>query len=185
MSERRPRRRRLTYANVAATLALLLAISGTAYAAGWVTSKDIKNYTIKPVDMSSTVWTTALPPAVSGYKNNFGTITGTSETTVGRISIWPGEWLVIGKLTLWNEGPGAIVHCYLHAGADTDVAGEPIEATGMTDFGETTALTVVHTATGYEDVTMTCNPHGGGPVHVFDVKLTAVQLGWLSNNAMP
>jgi hypothetical protein len=183
MDERRPRRR-LTYANVAATLALVLAISGTAYAAGWVTSKDIKNYTIKPVDMSTAVWTTALPPAVSGYKNNFGSITGNAETTVGTISIWPGDWFVVAKTTLWNEGAGAVVHCYLHAGGDEDIAGEPIESSIATDYGETTALTLVHSTTAYEDVTLTCNPHGG-TVHVFDVKLTAIQLGWLSNNPIP
>ncbi len=184
MDERRPRRRWLTYANVAATLALLLAISGTAYAAaGWITSKDIKNYTIKPKDMSAEVWTTALPPAISGYKNNFGTITGTSETTVGTISIWPGEWFVVAKATLWNEGGGTTVHCYLHAGGDYDIAGEPIEASVATDYGETVALTVVHRTTAYENVTFTCNPHGG-TVHVWDVKVTAIQLGSLSNNPM-
>jgi hypothetical protein len=185
MDERGPRRRHLTYANVAATLALVLAISGTAYAAsGWVTSKDIKNFTIKPVDMNSTVWTTALPPAVSGYKNNYGTITGTAETTVGTISIWPGDWLIVAKATLWNEGAGTLVHCYLHAGADTDIVGEAIEADVAVDFGETTALTVVHSSTVTEDVTFTCNPHGG-TVHVWDIKMTAIQLGWLSNSALP
>lgn len=183
MEDRRPRRRRLTYANVAATLALVLAISGTAYAAGWVTSKDIKNFTIKPIDMNPAVWTTALPPAVSGYKDNFGTISGTGETTIGTISIWQGDWAVFGKVTLWNEGAGTTVHCYLRAGSDFDVAGEPIESSAATDFGETTALTLVHSAGGAQDVTFTCNPHGG-TVHVYDVKLTAIQLGWLSNAGM-
>lgn len=184
MNERRPWRRRLTYANVAATLALLLAISGTAYAAGWVTSKDILNYTIKPVDMSAAVWTNALPSAISGFKDNYGSITGTGETTVGRLSVWPGNWSIVAKLTLWNEGAGTVVHCYLHAGADVDVAGEPIESSLATDYGETTALEVVHTATGYEDVTLTCNPHGG-TVHVWDVKMTAIQVGYLSNSPLP
>lgn len=184
MSERGPRARRLTYANVAATLALLLAISGTAYAAGWVTSKDIKNFTIKPIDMNPQVWETALPPTLSVYKNNFGNITGTTETTVGSVTIWPGNWLIIGKLTLWNEGPGGVVHCYLHAGADWDIGGEPIEANGMIDFGETMALTLVHAEPDFADVTLTCNPHGGN-VHVFDVKLTAIQVGALYNEPLP
>lgn len=185
MDERRPRRRRLTYANVAATLALLLAITGTAYGApAWITSRDIVNGTIKPVDMNAAVWTAALPPAVSGFKNNFGTITGTAETTVGTISIWPGDWFVVAKATLWNEAGGTLVHCYLHAGGDWDIVGEAIESSVATDYGETTALTVVHSTTAYEDVTLTCNPHGG-TVHVWDVKITALQLGWLSNNPIP
>ncbi len=183
MTERRPRARRLTYANVAATLALLLAISGTAYAAGWITSKDIKNGTIKPIDMNASVWQTALPSAVSGYKDNFGNITGAGETTIGTLSLWQGSWVVFAKLTLWNEGVGTIVHCALRAGTDFDVSGEPIEMNLATDFGETTALTLVHTATGTENVTLSCTPHGGN-VHVFDVKMTAVNVGFTLNASL-
>ena len=184
MNERHPRPRRLTYANVVATLALLIAISGTAYAAARVTSKDIKNHTIKPVDMSSAVWTSVLPPAVSGYKSDFGRVTGTSETTVGTISIRPGNWFLVAKATLWNEGGATVVHCRLRAGAESDIAGEPIESSLAADYGETTALTLVYAASAREDVTMTCNPHGG-TVHVYDVRMTAIQLGDLSNDPIP
>src|SRR5829696_8926620 len=44
-------RTRLTYANVVATLALFVALGGTGYAAAKVTSGDIKNRTIKRVDI--------------------------------------------------------------------------------------------------------------------------------------
>jgi hypothetical protein len=45
-------RARLTYANVVATLALFLALGGTSYAALQITSKDIKNRTIKGGDIA-------------------------------------------------------------------------------------------------------------------------------------
>ena len=45
-------RRHITYANVASTLALVLALGGaTAYAAGFITSQDIKDGTIRSVDV--------------------------------------------------------------------------------------------------------------------------------------
>lgn len=48
------RRPRLTYANVTATLALTLALGGTsAYAAGLVTSGDIRNGTVQSLDIKN------------------------------------------------------------------------------------------------------------------------------------
>ncbi|MDP2772253.1 MAG: hypothetical protein Q8O61_01755 [Nocardioides sp.] len=48
------RRPRLTYANVASTLALTVALgTSSAYAAGLVTSRDIKNDTIRSVDIAN------------------------------------------------------------------------------------------------------------------------------------
>lgn len=44
-------RARLTYSNVAATLALFIALGGTGYAAAKITSGDIKNRTIQPRDV--------------------------------------------------------------------------------------------------------------------------------------
>jgi hypothetical protein len=45
-------RDRLTYANVVATLALFVALGGTGYAASQITSRNIKNRSIKGVDIS-------------------------------------------------------------------------------------------------------------------------------------
>jgi hypothetical protein len=44
-------RTRLTYANVVATLALFAAIGGSAYAVGEISSRDIKNRSIKRIDV--------------------------------------------------------------------------------------------------------------------------------------
>jgi hypothetical protein len=45
-------RARLTYANVVATLALFVALGGSAYAAHQITSRDIRNRSIRAVDVS-------------------------------------------------------------------------------------------------------------------------------------
>src|SRR4051812_39529242 len=49
----RPRKRRpaLTYANVVATLALCLALGGTAVASGFLSSKDIKDRSLRGIDL--------------------------------------------------------------------------------------------------------------------------------------
>ncbi len=58
-SERRgSSRRHLNYANVAATLALVVAMSGTAYAAGTVRSSDIVNGQVKTADLGKNAVTT-------------------------------------------------------------------------------------------------------------------------------
>src|SRR3954447_21001895 len=44
-------RDRLTYANVVATLALFVALGGTSFAVSQITSRDIKNRSIKGVDV--------------------------------------------------------------------------------------------------------------------------------------
>lgn len=80
---RRSLREHLTYANVAATLAVVLALSGTAYAAGLpkdsVRSKQIKNNTVKSKDIKDAGLTGAdLAP---------NTITGAAvdETSLGAV----------------------------------------------------------------------------------------------------
>lgn len=50
-SEQGKARRHLSYANVSATLALVVALSGTAYAANTVRSKDIVNGQVKTADL--------------------------------------------------------------------------------------------------------------------------------------
>src|SRR5215218_3797055 len=44
-------RARLTYANVVATLALFVALGGTGYAASQITTKDVKNRSLKGGDL--------------------------------------------------------------------------------------------------------------------------------------
>ena len=52
-------RRRLTYANLIATLALFVALGGTSYAALKVTGKNVKNSSLSGVDIKNSSLTTA------------------------------------------------------------------------------------------------------------------------------
>jgi hypothetical protein len=79
----RPLRRHLTYANVAASLAIVLALSGTAYAAGLpknsVASKQIKNNSVSTKDLKNS--------SVSGVDVRAGSLTGVQvdEGTLGAV----------------------------------------------------------------------------------------------------
>jgi hypothetical protein len=79
----RPARRHLTYANVAATLAVVLALTGTAYAAGLpkdsVGSKQIKNNAVKSKDLKDA--------SVTGKDLRADTVTGgdVDESSLGLV----------------------------------------------------------------------------------------------------
>jgi hypothetical protein len=102
-------RARITYANVAATLALFLALGGSAYAVsvnggdvvnGSLTGKDIKNNSIKPRDVAglgATVVSRPGPPVT-------GSITATATATCN-----PGESLISGGYTISGNGVPAVI----------------------------------------------------------------------------
>ena len=113
-------RRHLTYANVAATLALVLAMSGSAYAL-IVTSADIKNGTIKSIDVGNDKLTgtdlknRSVGTADLGLNVNSAGVSKTSvsspETQANELASVtmtlkkPGD--VLGVLTLQTDGVAA------------------------------------------------------------------------------
>ena len=82
-ASRTPLRRHLTYANVAATVAVLLALTGTAYAAGLpkdsVRSKQIKNNSVSTKDLKD--------GSATGVDLQDDSLTGTqvAESTLGTV----------------------------------------------------------------------------------------------------
>jgi hypothetical protein len=113
-------RKRITYANVAATLALFLALGGSAYAVsvngadvvnGSLTGKDIKNNSIKPRDVAglgANVISRPGTPATGG-------ITATATASCNQ-----GETLISGGYTISGNSTPAVIQ---NAGIPT--AGTP------------------------------------------------------------
>ena len=166
------RRRRVTYANVASTLALVLALSGVAYAAATVTSADIVNKTIKTADMSSKARKALLPQARQAYRNDGGTFTGNDDTGIGLLGLTKGSWVVTAKLWLRNDGAASSdVVCFLTSGNDTDLVWSRIAPSGGI---ASLSFNLMHT--GADRAEVICNPHGG-TIHAFDLKITAVKVG--------
>ena len=166
------RRRRVTYANVASTLALVLALSGVAYAAATVTSADIVNKTIKTADMSSKARKALLPQARQAYRNDGGTLTGNDSIVVGSLGLTKGSWVVTAKLWLRNDGSGSSdVVCELRSVNDSDIVWSRIAPSGGI---ASPSFSLMHT--GSDRAEVICNPNGG-TIHAFDLKITAVKVG--------
>ena len=92
-----PSRRRVTYANVASTLALVVALgTGTAYAAGTVRSSDIVNGQVKSADLAA--------KAVRSAKIKNGGVKGPDLAT----NSVPSRTVLDGSITGNDLAPGTI-----------------------------------------------------------------------------
>jgi hypothetical protein len=158
---------RSRYANVASTLALVLALGGTAYAAA-----------ATGPDGSPLAKRRGLPEARSYHDEDAGSLTGSSATVVGSLGLRAGNWVVVAKL--WVNNTGGTDHdvlCALKAGNDTDLVwGTPNSGAPAT----TMAFNIVHRAAGNERAVIECNANGG-TFQVFDLKITAIEVGKIRN----
>lgn len=179
------RRRRLTYANVASTMALLVALSGTAYAAAAsVTSKDIVNKTIKLQDIGLAARSDLLPWVAANGNADAGSISGSGSTTVEHMDLPPGMYLASGKLWLRNDSAASNVMCVLTTGTQdifTDIEWVSLASSGSPGSSLAMSFEVVASEQSAGTVTIACDPHGG-TVHVFDVKLTVIPIRTFSVN---
>jgi hypothetical protein len=167
----------MSYANVVSTLALVLAMSGTAYAVATVTSGDIVNKTIKVKDISNGAVLDLLPRGAQVVMNDGGVLTGTNSQTVASVDI-PGEgnFLVFAKMWLNNEGSAVTMLCTLNGVANSDLNHVALAAAGAPGSTESMAFDVVESFDSGAGARILCDPQGG-TVHVFDLKITAVQIG--------
>ncbi len=104
-------RRHLTYANVAATLALVVALSGSAYAANLITSRQIKNGTIQNADIHN--HTIKAGKLSRSARSNVYTIKVTQASMPAKQTTYPlaalqipgpGRYVLIATMTLDNNG---------------------------------------------------------------------------------
>jgi len=171
-------RRRLSYANVASTLALILTMSGTAYAVATVTSADIVNKTIKVKDVSEAAVFDLLPATHSGVKDDGGAISGTNVQTVAVLDIAAeGNFVVFGKLWLNNEGGTPVtMFCRLNGGVTFDLNHTALAAAGAAGSTASMSFLVSEFFDQGESARISCDPQGGA-VHVFDIKMVAIEAG--------
>jgi len=192
---RRPTIRRSSVATIAAATALVVATGGTsAYAAHLITSKQIKNGTIKGVDIhAATIDGSKLVPgtipmpyggsyAYSKFVN--GPVTIGSNTQVVNLDVPQGGNYVIDA-TLWIRnlaGTAQFEDCTLAAGGDTDnkdIFLRPNDGAG--GHRAVLAHQVVHNFAGPGNVTLTCN--GGANGDASQIKVTAIRVDHLTNTA--
>jgi hypothetical protein len=193
-------RHHLTFANITAVLALVVAMGGTAYAGGLITSKQIKNHTIKNADIHGhTIKANRLVPSA---RSNVlvGTPTGSIvqipyanfDYDLATLAIpGRGTYLITATFSLVNNDPfdGHGVTCTLSSGESTSPAttdGYAYLGSQATEYrDETMALQLPHTFAAGQIVVLSCKAQttytdNTKVVSAYNVVLTAVQVDSIS-----
>lgn len=176
------RRPRLTYANVASALAIVLAMSGTAYAAATVTSADIVNHTIREKDISSAALFGMLPEGAVYVDDDAGAASGTDTVVVAEAQVPIGNVAVFAKMWVRNDGGSRLdMYCWLVGSGNSDRVWVSLLPSGTGGFIEAMSFQIHGTFTAQtpNKVWLQCQPNAG-TVHFFDVKVTALETGALA-----
>jgi hypothetical protein len=124
--------------------------------------------------------------ALSGFKN--GPVAVPSGlASIAALSIpTPGTYVMVAKVELFdNVNTGVDVQCQLVAGSDVDAASTVLEGnSGIVVNDATVAFNVVHEFTSAGSVQLQCNAFGVN-VDAFNIKITAIQVGSLTNTSLP
>jgi hypothetical protein len=194
-----PVRRRPSAATIIATLALVVALGGTGYAAASlprnsvgtkqlknnaVTSKKVKDGALLRQDFKAG----QLPASTDAYAGFLdGPIAApASLATVGTLVIpKPGSYVIFAKLWLFdNVNTGVLVDCTLSAGGDSDDTRTTLEGnSGTVVNGAAISLNVVHTFAAAGSAALKCNAFGVN-VSINDIKMTAIRVDSLSNTGL-
>jgi hypothetical protein len=152
-----------SYAAVASTAALVVALGGTSYAAGQMTSS---------ADGASK----ATVPAAKQVFNNNGTAVTNSAKTVLTMHLTPGNWMVFSKATAYYSGSSPYVYCELTGpGGNTVDSGAWYDPNyGYSNVANQAAFHLKHNVT----VQLNCS---GQNVSLYNKKIDAFQVPSLSN----
>jgi hypothetical protein len=180
---------RLSYANLIATVALFVALSGTSYAAikitgkniknNTVTSKDIKNYTIQAKDLKKSLLTStsAAPLSSAAFQASrdagpAGVAPSQDFTAVANLSVAPGSYVVFAKVDMQSDQQDSS-RCRLTAESSLDESNRGLRANGT---GEAHNLQLGHTFAQAGTFTLSCRTSSGN-WSASDTKLLAIKVG--------
>ncbi len=147
-----------------------------------VTNKKIKKNTIKGnrVDEASLSGAgTGL--SISQETNAVVPALTTTPQPVLTLPVPAGTYLFVSKAVLNKGGNQTAVQCFLTAGSDRDRSLEDVNAANNT----TVVNTVPHTFTASGSVVLACDDPDVAALLVTNMRVSAIPLGALSNNALP
>jgi hypothetical protein len=188
-------RARSTFVTVIAAV-IILALAGTtgAVAGGLITSKKIKNNTIKSIDVRNGTLTAAdmapgtipMPYGGSYAYSKFHDASVDISPTAEAMSLpipQAGNYVIDATYTARNlDSARQIVVCTLAAGGDNDVQEIWLPLNGsLGGHRESMAQQVVHGYAAPGVATLSCD--GGANTDVLNIKMTAIKVDHLSNTA--
>lgn len=198
---------------VVALLALVAAMGGSAIAASFITSAQIKDGSVQAKDLSAKARASlrgkpgargligpAGPAGPAGQAGSAGA-RGPSEVfefthrtaialpnTATPLSapLPAGSYVILAKLQVSNDdnANSARPFCTLTAGLDTDT-GEPGTSNNTTsDDTAVATLTLTHTFSAPGTVTLECTDGGALTISLEDVRITAIQVATVTTKAI-
>jgi hypothetical protein len=196
-------RSHLSFANIIAMIALFVALSGTSYAVkkvgtkdirknavrskhikkSQVNSGDIRNHTIKPIDISPSVTGKTLESSAGQARRDAGPTgvgASTDYTPVATLGgLQPGAYVLLAKVNqssnVKTEG-----RCRLSAGDQYDDSNRGLREGGTP---EAHALQLVHAFTGPGNVVLSCRA-AHGVWSAADTKIIAIKVAGASTNVV-
>lgn len=180
---------RLSYANLIATIALFIALSGTSYAAlritgkniknNTVTSADIKNYSLRAKDLKKGLLqsSNATPLNSAAFQASrdagpSGVAPSQNYTSVAALNVAPGAYVIFAKIDLQSDQQDSS-RCRLTAEASIDESNRGLRANGT---GEAHNLQLAHTFTQAGPVALSCRTSSGS-WSASDTKILAIKVG--------
>lgn len=179
----------LSYANVIATVALFIALSGTTYAASKITGKQIKNNTITSADIKNRTirgndlakgllsTTVATPLASAAFEATrdagpSGVAPSSNYSNIASLSVAPGAYVIFAKIDLQSDAQDSS-RCRLIAESSLDESNRGLRANGT---GEAHNLQLAHTFTSAGAISLACRTSSGNWA-ASDTKILAIKVG--------
>jgi hypothetical protein len=157
-----------SYATVASTAALVVALGGTSYAAAQITSGDIKDGTIQTKDIN----TNSRITAKSVHNDNGTAMTGTAKTVLS-LNVQKGQYFVTSKAVALGFSNSSYAECELvGTGGNTKDTAWWWAGSAVTGYGTLTNQAVLNVGTA-GTIQLRCS---GGNSTMYYKKLTAVKV---------
>lgn len=165
-----------SYATVASTAALVVALGGTSYAAALVTSANIKDGTIQTRDINQ-----AARISVKQVRNDNSTDLSGSTKTVLTATVKPGSYLVTAKAGTYSNTTSPYVECWLVGPGGNTLDYSDWYLAGQQGYGEVSNQGVL-TTNSTTTVQLDCYGTGSG---VYSKKLDITRVAGIADLTGP
>jgi hypothetical protein len=160
-----------SYATVASTAALVVALGGTSYAAAQITGSDIRDGSVGKADLASSAQV-----SVKQIHNDTQTALSSSTKTVLSMNLKPGNYLLNAKTNIYASA-GGYGECWLTGPSGSTLDFAWYYTSAASGYGEVVNSSIVHLGhTG--TIQVNCS---GNVASADQKKLTATRVASVTN----